>query len=146
LEGSTDGSIVSLSTDGTITRTSPDQTSVVLARGVSPRGRFAYAPSRGLLAYGCDPMALCMWDVRHGTRIPAARAFQDSQLAGIAFSPDGSQLALISPTGALRIFDVADPAQPSERLHVDTGNGAAVLFVGEGSLAVATPTGSSSYA
>ncbi len=141
LEGNADGSIVSLSTDGTITRTSPDQTSVILARGVSPRGRFAYAPSRDLLAYACDPAALCMWDVRHGTRIAPPQAFQDEQLAGIAFSPDGSQLALISQTGVLRVFDVADPARPSERLHANTGDGAAVLFVGEGTIAVAAPDG-----
>jgi len=140
-EGNADGTIVSLSIDGTISRTSPDQTSVVLARGVSPRGRLAYAPARGLLAYACDPADLCMWDTLHGTRIPIAEEFHGWQLAGIAFSPDGSQLALISYTGVLRVFDVTAPARPVERLHINTDTGVAVLFVDEEVIAVATPSG-----
>jgi WD40 repeat protein len=139
--GNPDGTIVSLSTDGTISRTSLDQKTVVLARGVSPKGRFSYAPSRGLLAYGCDPADICIWDILHGTRIPVSQEFHDWQLAGIAFSPGGSQLALISYTGVLRVFDVAAPAQPVERLHLDTGNGVTVLFVDEDAIAVGTPDG-----
>jgi WD40 repeat protein len=140
-EGNADGTIVSLSTDGTITRTAPDQTSVVLARGVSPRGRFAYAPARDLLAYACDPADLCLWDIRHGARIPLSQEFHGWQLAGIAFSPGGTQLALISNTGVLRVFDVTAPAQPAERLHLDTGDGVAVLFVDEDVIAVGTMDG-----
>jgi WD40 repeat protein len=140
-EGNPDGTIVSLSTDGTITRTSRDQTSVVIARGVSPRGRFSYAASRGLLAYACDPAELCLWDVLHGTRIPASQEFHGLQLAGIAFSPSGSQLALITHTGVLRVFDVVAPDQPVERLRIDTKTGVAVLFVDEDVLAVTTQDG-----
>ncbi len=140
-KGSSDGTIVSLSIDGTISRTSPDQTTVVLTRGVSPRGSFSYAPSRDLLAYACDPADLCMWDILHGTPIPASQEFHGSQLTEIAFSPNGSQLALISHTGVLRVFDVTAPAQPVERLHINTGNGLDVLFVDEDVIAVGTPDG-----
>ncbi len=140
-EGTSDGTIVSLSTDGTISRTSLDQKTVVLARGVSPRARFAYTPARGLLAYACDPADLCIWDILHGTRVPVSQEFHGSQLSGVTFSPSGSLLALISHPGVLRVFDVTAPAQPVERLHINTDNGEAVLFVDEDVVAVGTPDG-----
>jgi serine/threonine protein kinase/WD40 repeat protein len=137
-EGNSDGTIVSLSNDGTISRTSPDQKTVVLARDFLPRGNFSYAPSRGLLAYTCDSADLCLWDVLHGTRIPISQEFHRLQPAGISFSPAGSEIALISPTGVLRVFDVTNPAQPVERLHINTDNGLSILFVDEDVIAVGT--------
>jgi eukaryotic-like serine/threonine-protein kinase len=141
VEGTSDGTIISLSTDGTISRTSPDQASVVFARGVSPRGRFSYAASRGLLAYACDPSDLCLWDVHRGIPIPLPQEFHGLQLAGIAFSPSGARLALISQVGVLRVFDITTPAQPVEQLRVDTKSGVAILFINEDTLAVATQDG-----
>ena len=49
------GAIVSLSADGTIARTGLDGASAVVARGVARAGLWAYAPSRQLLVYSCDP-------------------------------------------------------------------------------------------
>ena len=134
--GRPDGSVISLSVDGTIVRTSLDHTSTVLARGVSPRGRFSYSPARGLLAYGCDPSDVCLWDVFHGSRIPLAPAFREWQLAGLSFSPDGSKLALLSYSGHVRILDVSAPQQPIELLQLHRAQGVGVLFVDNDTVAV----------
>jgi WD40 repeat protein len=139
--GTPDGAVVSLSTDGTISRTSLDRNTIVLARGATPWPVFSYAPSRHLLAYACDPADLCMMDVLQGTRIAISPEFRDAHLVGVAFSPGEDQLALISGTGVLRVFDVRAPAQPVEHLHVNTGDGHDVLFVDEDTIAVGTPAG-----
>ena len=134
--GRPDGSIISLSLDGTIVRTSLDHTSTVLARGVSPRGHFSYSPARGLLAYGCDPSDVCLWDVFRGSRIPLASAFREWQLAGLSFSPDGSKLALLSHSGLVRILDVSAPEQPTELLQLHRAHGIGILFVDNDTIAV----------
>jgi len=131
-----DGAIVSLSTDGTITRTAPDQTTTVVARGVSPRGRFAYAAARGLLAYGCDPADVCIWDVPHGAQIPRAPALRGVQLAGIALSPAGTKLALLSYAGRVQVFDVSIPAKPVALLEIQRATGVGILFADDDTLAV----------
>ena len=128
---------MSLSTDGTIVRTLPDQRSIVLAENVAPRGWYSYAPSRGLLAYGCDPANLCMWDVHRSMKLPISEHAGEIQPSGIAFSPSGARLALITTAGALRVFDVTVPVGLTERSHMDTEQGIAVLFVDEDTIAVA---------
>jgi serine/threonine protein kinase len=134
--GAPDGSIISLSIDGTITRSSLDQQSTILATGVSPRGRFSYASSRGLLAYGCDPADVCMWDALHGVGIPLSPAFRGWQLAGITFSPNGSKLALLSYSGLIRVFEVSVPVQPVQLLQVSRDQGVGILFVDDDTLAI----------
>jgi WD40 repeat protein len=140
-QGTPDGSIVSLSIDGTISRTLLDKQTRILASDVTPWPVYSYAPSRHLLAYSCESADLCMLDVLDGRRIPASQEFHGKHLAGIAFSPGGGQLALISRTGVLRVFDVAVPAWPVERFHISTDDGDAVLFVDEHAIAVGTPAG-----
>jgi WD40 repeat protein len=139
--GTPDRSIISLSIDGTIARTSSDQTSVILARGAASWPVWSYEPSRHLLAYACDPADLCILDIVQGIRIPTHVNFHDVHLAGASFSPKGTQLALISRAGVVRVFDVALPAQPVERLHATIDYGHAVLFVDEYTIAVGTPDG-----
>jgi WD40 repeat protein len=134
--GRPDGSVISLSVDGTIVRTSLRQTSTVLTKGVSPRARFSYSPARGLLAYGCDPADVCLWDVFHGMRIALAPAFRDWQLAGLSFSPDGSKLALLSYSGLLRILEISAPEQPIQLLQLHRAQGVGILFVDNDTVAV----------
>jgi WD40 repeat protein len=143
LQGFADGSVVSLSSDGTISRTARNATSVVLARDVAAVGvgGFAYAASRHLLAYVCDPANLCLLDVAHGSPIAVPEQFRSSRPLGLAFSPGESQLATISGGGELRILDLAVPDRPVERLHVATGDGGGVLFIDEDAIAVGTRDG-----
>jgi WD40 repeat protein len=134
--GTADGSIVSMSTDGTITRTFRDKTSVVLAKGVSTRGRFAYAPLRGLLAYGCDPANVCVWDVRRGQPVPLPAAFRDWQLARVVFSQSESRLALLSFDGLVRAFDISSPERPLQLLELKRSDGIGLLFADDDTLII----------
>jgi len=138
LHGVPDGGVISLSTDGTITRTSPDGTSEVLTNGVATLGlgTFSYAASHHLLAYICDPADLCLLDVVHGKRIAVPQKLRSSRLIALTFSPGDAQLALLSATGELRVLDVAALDQPVERLHLDVKDGGGLLFVDEDTIAV----------
>jgi WD40 repeat protein len=110
----------------------------VLARNVAPKGRVAYARSRGLLAYGCDPANVCIWDTRHDRPISTSKQLSGLQPAGLAFSPSEAQLGIIESTGVLRVFDISDPNRPNERTHIDTNHGVALLFIDENAVAIAT--------
>ena len=140
-EGTSDGAILSLSTDGTISRTLLDGTSIILARGVSKSGRLAYSPSRQLLAYACDPLDLCLFDVLHATRIPVAAMLRGANVIGLSFSPDGTLLALLSQEASLRILDVTDPAHPALRLAKEIHGGIDVEFVADSVIATAIKAG-----
>jgi WD40 repeat protein len=141
IQGAPDGAVLSLSTDGTIARTSRDGTSVVLVRGVSKSGLSLYSPARHLLAYACDPSDLCLFDVLHTARIPSAAALRGSNTSGLSFSPDGAFLALMSRDAVLRILDITDPAQPVVRLARATKGGVDVEFVGDNVVAVGSAAG-----
>jgi len=138
VRGVPDGGVISLSTDGTITRTSPDGTSVVLANGAATLGlgTFSYAASHHLLAYICNPSDLCLLDVVHGKRIPVPQKLRSSRLIALTFSPGDARLALLSTTGELRVLDVTALDQPVERLHLEVKDGGGLLFVDEDTIAV----------
>jgi serine/threonine protein kinase/WD40 repeat protein len=141
IHGNPDGSIVSFSVDGTISRTSPDGSSVVLASDVVHRGVYSYSARRQLFVYACDPADLCMLDLLHYRHYLLARSTDGVQLDGVDFSPDGTEVASITQTGELRIFDITNPDKPIERIHISTGNGVAILFIASGILAVGTDGG-----
>jgi len=140
-EGTPDGAVISLSTDGTISRTSPDGTSAVLARGVAQIGVTSYSPSRHLLAYACDPADLCLFDVLHNVRIPVAPMLQGAHVAGISFSPNGTLLALMSQEAVLKILDVTDLASPEIRLRKAITGGVDVAFLDDNTVAAGTNAG-----
>src|SRR6185436_3172679 len=132
------GEVVSLSTDGTIARTSADGRSQVLARGVKKRGAFVYAPSRHLLAYGCDPDDICLLEVTSGRLV---RVGVRDRTRALAFSPDDRQLAAVSASAELRIYDVEFP-QPAIERHLFRGMaGGGLLYLERDVLALGTPTG-----
>jgi WD40 repeat protein len=130
-EGMPDGAIISLGVEGTIARTSPGQPRAVLARDATRWSAHAYAPARHVLAYFCGVADLCMLDVLHGVRLPVPPVFRGVDLAGVAFSPGGDQLALLSRGGILEVFDVAVLARAARRLQLATDHGVAVRFVDE---------------
>ncbi|MEO7734375.1 MAG: WD40 repeat domain-containing protein, partial [Kofleriaceae bacterium] len=140
LAATPDGALVSLTRDGTITRTALDGTSVALAKGIVQSDLFAYAPARTLLAYGCDPDAVCLLDVVHGGVRPI-RALHATQLQGIALSPDGQMLAVSSKAGAFQLFDLTAPGEPVERRHVQLDESGPPLFVADDEVALGTVPG-----
>jgi serine/threonine protein kinase/WD40 repeat protein len=134
------GDVISLSIDGTISRTSPDGRSRLITTGVKKAGVYAYAPSRHLLAYICDPGDLCILETTTDKQIhvPPRPGYSPRALS---FSPDERQLALLSDTGELRILDVAFPEPPSERFQMSSVPGSGVLFVERDTVAVGTLDG-----
>ncbi|HET7499768.1 MAG TPA: WD40 repeat domain-containing serine/threonine-protein kinase [Kofleriaceae bacterium] len=140
-EGTADGGVLSLSNDGTIARTSRDGASVVLARGVAKSAIAAFSPARHLLAYACDPAQVCLFDAARAQPVAAAGALRDIHVGGLAFSPDGSQLAVMTQESVLRVLDLADPARLAPRFSRPVPGGFAVLFVDDKLLAAVTATG-----
>jgi eukaryotic-like serine/threonine-protein kinase len=136
-----DGAVVSLSADGTIARTTPDGTSSVLVRGVSKVALSAYAPSRHLLAYTCDPSDVCLFDVTRGARLSIAAALHDLHVTSMAFSPDEAWFAVTSQDTVLRIFDLTDPTRPVLRVVRPIAGSIAVKFADDRLAAVATAAG-----
>jgi serine/threonine protein kinase/WD40 repeat protein len=127
--GTPDGSLISLSIDGTIARTSLDGTSTILARDVARIGQYAYSPSRHLLAYICDPDDLCIYDILHNTRVPIPATLRDTEVVGVSFCSVGSHLALMQREGVLKVFDITTPSHPRQRLSKGVKDGNDVKFV-----------------
>jgi WD40 repeat protein len=140
-QSTADGAIVSLSVDGTISGTSRDGRSTVLSRTVSRSGLSSYAPSRHLLAYGCNPSGLCLFDVLHAVSIPTASPLRNVDIMSVAFSPDGTLLGVMSHDAVLRVFDVTDPARPALRLTRAIAGGVDVEFIADDIVAAGAPTG-----
>ena len=138
--GESSGSVLTLSTDGTITRTNLSGSSSIIVNGASLRGRFAFNSTRGLLAYGCDPVGLCIWDTRYNIKRANTEAFQTFELASIGISPTGAQLAVLTYAGELIIFDIADVDHPVE-LRRTTVDGSALLFVDDETIVVGSENG-----
>jgi WD40 repeat protein/tRNA A-37 threonylcarbamoyl transferase component Bud32 len=128
LQGLPNGAILSLGAADTLTRTAPDGTSVVIARDVARVGDTAYSPLRHLLAYSCDRASVCMYDVQHDARIPAAAVLQDVRPVGIALSPNGALLAIMSQESELLVVEIADPTHPVLTLRKPIVHGNDVKF------------------
>ncbi|HEX8106930.1 MAG TPA: protein kinase [Kofleriaceae bacterium] len=129
--GAPDGSILSISLDGTIARTTRDGASSVVSRGASRQGISAYSPSRHLLAYVCNPSDLCLFDVEHGAAFGVAPVLRNASFEGVSFSPDGMLLAVISHEAVLRILDITDPARPALRFTRTVEGGLDIEFAGD---------------
>jgi WD40 repeat protein len=129
-QGTPDGTILSLSIDGTLARTSRDGKSMVLSRSVAKAGDWAYSSSRHLLAYVCSP-GLCLFDVLHATPVPMAPQFQGVHVTGAGFSQDGSLLAVTRAGAELEVLDITDPARPSVRFVKPIPGGRGVVFLGD---------------
>ncbi|HEX3475110.1 MAG TPA: WD40 repeat domain-containing serine/threonine-protein kinase [Kofleriaceae bacterium] len=133
------GAIVSLSADGTLARTSLDGASVVVARGVGSARIWSYAPARHLLAYGCDPGDLCLYDVGRDAVIPVAASLRSARPDRFALSRDGNRLAVMSRDAVLTVFDIADPAHPAVLLQRPIQDGSDVTFFDRDIIAAGTP-------
>jgi WD40 repeat protein len=134
--GAPDGSILSISLDGTIARTTRDGVSSVVSRGASRQGIAAYAASRHLLAYVCNPSDLCLFDVEHGAAFGVAPVLRNASFEGVSFSPDGTLLAVFSHEAVLRILDITDPARPVLRFTRTVEGGVDMEFAGDDAVVV----------
>jgi eukaryotic-like serine/threonine-protein kinase len=129
-----DGSLVTLSGDGTVARTTADGAIRVIARGFSAPYAFDYAESRHLLAYSCDASAICMLDLLAQTARPGPPG--SFTPASLAFSARGDRLAAISPHGEIAVWELTGArvsvpsAQPAAR------GAKAIRFVDDTTLAV----------
>ena len=141
LHGSASGSILSMSIDGTIAQTTSTGTSVTLYTHVSPRVRFSYSPQRNLLAFTCDPRALCFLDVSNSNIITQIPEFQNMRPMGVSFSPDGTLLTSISDSSLLTVFNIEDLMHPKQRLRQSTKRGLNVKFLDNNVVSVGNPTG-----
>ncbi|HEX8110612.1 MAG TPA: serine/threonine-protein kinase [Kofleriaceae bacterium] len=141
IQGVPNGEILSLSHDGTIARTSRDGRSTVVARNVSRSGIWAYAQSRHLLAYACNPSALCLLDALRAALIPTAAPLRDANIDGLDFSPSGNLLGMMSHDAVLRVFDVTDPARPALRLTRPIAGGYDVVFISDDIAVAGAPNG-----
>ena len=139
VQGTADGDVFAFGRDGRITRTSRDGRSRVIVDDVKKGRVYAYAASRHLLAYLCDPDDLCLLDLTTGNRMHVA----ESRYAPLAlsFSPDDAQLALLSRTGDLWVFDVRFPDQPVELAHLHPGPAGGVLFLHRDAIVLGTRAG-----
>jgi WD40 repeat protein len=130
-----DGVLVTLSTDGIVAKTSPDGTSRVIARDITPQHTFDYADSRRLLAYACETDAICLLDVQaERTRQPPADTSSFAPVA-IALSPSGDLLAAISAHGDMFIWQLSDDGKAVMRFKAHLDHGASLKFVDDHTLA-----------
>jgi WD40 repeat protein len=111
-----DGSIFTLSQDGTIARTSLAGMVSVVAHGVTKSCVPGYNDSLHLLAYTCDPADLCLFDIARNERVPTAPAFRGLNASAVSFAPHQALLSVLSRDHVLHIFDVKDPMKPVLRL------------------------------
>jgi WD40 repeat protein/serine/threonine protein kinase len=83
--------------------------------------RFAFSPDSQLLALGGrfnSTLTLCLFDLRN--RAQLARLNLGSQVLGLAFSPDGTRLAVGCRDNTIRLIDVATRQEVAElRGHTD---------------------------
>jgi eukaryotic-like serine/threonine-protein kinase len=139
MEGTSDGSIVSLGTDGTISRTSPQGTSIVLSHNVARFAQLSYSNVRHLLAYACDPSDLCIYDILNDSGVRSHPVFQGLHPLGISFSEDGQFLAVMSQDTTLRVIDVTTPSQPTLRLIKKIRGGSDAVFFSKDIVVAGTP-------
>jgi WD40 repeat protein len=68
---------------------------------------------RLLAATNADDTHVNLWDIADPSRpSPLATITAESGISGVALNPDGRQLALWNPNGALQLWDITNPKNP----------------------------------
>jgi WD40 repeat protein len=124
-----DGSLVTVSDDGTVARTSPAGTIRILARGVAWQDIFDYSSAGRWLGYACEATTICLLDLETEQQRPPPPGMAAFAPVGLAFAPGGDRLAAISAAGKTAIWQLSDGAPPSLRLEADLGRGESLAFV-----------------
>ena len=102
LAGQPDGSFISIGEDHRIRRTLGTSTTS-LASNVSYTVRFAYAPTRRLLAYAASPTGVALLDLMSGRAV----VLRANSPVSIRFTPDGSQLAALDKQGTVIVWSTS---------------------------------------
>ena len=99
----------------------------------------AFSPNGHLVAVGCSYLTFALWDVTDPARPrrlavlrasgPGQAATSSSSISGVAFSPDGSMLAIQNSYGQVSLWRMASPAS-WRRVSAFLPNGKAVFFGG----------------
>ncbi|HLV81923.1 MAG TPA: ankyrin repeat domain-containing protein, partial [Chthonomonadaceae bacterium] len=88
----------------------------------------AFAPGGALLATGCAPSDVLLWDPRRQEIVRVLKGHQ-AGVGALAFSPDGRMLVSGAADRTARVWDVRTGRELG-RVLFDTGSNAAVLSVG----------------
>jgi WD40 repeat protein len=126
-----DGSVLTLSTDATIAKTDRRGASRVVARKVTPLYIFDYAELRHLLAYACDPAAICLLDGETEQLLPTSDDMRAFAPVAVALSPAGDWLAALSTAGQLAIWQLSPTERPAVRYQGPLPDTRALQFVDE---------------
>jgi len=126
-----DGSLVTGGAD-TITKISPTGASHDIAHGLVRQGTTAFSGARSLLAYACDPAAVCLVQADRARALPAISL--GTLPNDLAFSPSGRLLAAISGNGAVTVWTLPDDGAPALRQRAQLANGIVVRFIDENNL------------
>ncbi len=94
--------------------------------GFSPSGKLAYGITGGALELG-KARAIQLYDSRSGERVGDPLA-HDAVLADIAFSPNESQIATVTKSGAAQIWDVGASRTSAARVLAAEGVSSASFF------------------
>ena len=136
-----DGTLFTISIDGSLVKTSPDGTVRVIARDAAPAFALGYSDARSWLAYPCEATAICLLDARTEQRRPPPTEVSAEPLMGIAWAPGGRLLAALSEGGDLAVWQIFDDQPPVLRHRTTIERGVALGFVDDHTLVATSQSG-----
>jgi len=133
LQPLSNGSLLSISEDGTVAMTGLDGKSTIFTSNAGARDISSYAPAREVLAYACQPEGICVLDPIRQQR-QALKTPGRGLPGSLSFSPDGYRLAARYDDSVV-VWDVkADPA--AAVLKAEVPGARQLMFVSDGQLVV----------
>jgi WD40 repeat protein len=120
------GAIATLSIDGSLAITTSAGAVNVIARSSAVKDVLAFSEKRSLLAYACRENTICLIDFAQSSPASAGH-FTYIDPEGLAFSADAQQLASVSRTGDLAIWNISDTRRIS-RASTHSARGFSVAF------------------
>lgn len=135
--------VLSVALDGSVTATTPSgQMQVVVPAGIQHHAR-AYSAANHVLAVGCDPDDLCLWNLENGRPMvfTGAEAAHVKRPEGVAFSPDGRRLAVLTRGGVLSVWKLDSTSATLEASSpgFDVSVAFEVSFLDAASVAIVAP-------